>query len=86
MAEPMYIVLTAPTMLCFHANVQYCINNISPFYFTMAPMLPESYHNTGPQGIFLCHLVYHGTLSNPDNEPHLKSRHENKMAVIVGGL
>ena len=30
----------------FSANIQYCINNIGPWYFTGAIMWPESYHNT----------------------------------------
>ena len=37
------------------------INNTSPFYF--APLWPKSYHGTGPQSIFMRHLVRHRTLS-----------------------
>ena len=35
----------------FSASIlQYCINNIGPCYFIVAPMWLKSYHNTGPQG------------------------------------
>ena len=53
MAEP-------PTMFrigVFSVNIQYCINNVGLCYLTVAPMWSKSYHNTGPQGTFLRHLV-----------------------------
>ena len=45
------------------ANIQHCMNNISPSHFTVAPMWPKSYHTTGPKGTFLRHLVRYRTLS-----------------------
>ena len=44
-------------------NIQHCITNIGPCYFTVAPMWPKSYRTIGPKSTFLCHLVYHRTLS-----------------------
>ena len=62
-------ILTAPTMLnignsviLFSAKIQYFINSIGPCYFTIAPMWPKSYHDTGPQGTF-CAI---GPIKNPD--------------------
>ena len=48
--------------ILFSAKIHY-INNIGPFYFTVAPMWPKTYHNTGQQGTSLCHLVCHRTSS-----------------------
>ena len=45
------------------ANIQHCINNIGPCYFTVAPMWPKSYCTIGPKSTFLRHLVCHRTLS-----------------------
>ena len=45
------------------ANIQHCINNIGPRYFTVAPMWPKSYRTIGPKSTFLRHLVSHRTLS-----------------------
>ena len=45
------------------ANIQHCINNIGPCYFTVGSMWPKSYHTIGPKSTFLLHLVRHRTLS-----------------------
>ena len=45
------------------ANIQHCMNNISPSHFTVVPMWPKSYHTTGPKSTFLRHLVRHRILS-----------------------
>ena len=39
------------------------INNVGPRYFTVPPIWHKSYHNTGPRGTFMSHLVHHRTLS-----------------------
>ena len=39
------------------------MNNVGPCYFTVAPIWHKSYHNTGPRGTFMSHLVHHRTLS-----------------------
>ena len=51
------------TITLYSAEIQCCINSIGPCYFTVAPLWSKSYHDTGPQGTFLCHLVCHRTLS-----------------------
>ena len=51
------------TIILFSTKIQYCINNIGPCYFTVVPMWLKSYHDTGPEGTFLPHLVHHRTLS-----------------------
>ena len=63
--EPLYFKLLQPCLkyCILSANIQYCMNNIGPFYFTVAPMWPKSYHTTGPKSTFLRHLVRHRTLS-----------------------
>ena len=50
-------------MLCSHQFpvLLAVINNTSPFYFV--PLWPKSYHGTGPQSIFMRHLVHHRSLS-----------------------
>ena len=47
------------------ANIQHCVNNIGPCYFTVnvGPMWPKSYRTIGPKSTFLRHLVCHRTLS-----------------------
>ena len=46
------------------ANIQHCINNIGPCYFTVAPMWPKSYRTIGPKSTFLRHRILSKTLSN----------------------
>ena len=65
MTEPMYFLLLRPLvmLLCFSANIRYCIKNTDLCYFMFVPMLPKSYHSTGPQGTFWHHLMHHRILS-----------------------
>ena len=45
------------------ANIQQCINNIGPCYFTVSPMWPKSYRTIGPKSTFLRHRTLSKILS-----------------------
>ena len=79
----------AEPMCFFNCSTFQCQNNnIGLCYFTVVPKWPKSYHDTGVQGTFLHHLVYHRTLSKTLQWSHIfysrfKISHDDLEFVLL---